>query len=123
MSPSIRRRKSAARISITPLVDVVFILMIFFMLASRFTQERQIDLTVSGPTGASAGETRFLLAGPDYVSLDGEKLTSEFLIARLRLDPAVKLAIKPVDGATIQRIIDVVDIARTAGVTAVTLAR
>ena len=39
-------------ISLTPLIDVVFILLLFFMLSSTFIQWRQID--VSAPTEASS---------------------------------------------------------------------
>jgi biopolymer transport protein ExbD len=38
------RRKSSG-ISLTPLIDVVFILLVFFMLASSFDQLRAVELT------------------------------------------------------------------------------
>lgn len=46
-SPTHRRRLV---ISLTPLIDVVFILLLFFMLASNFTQERSVywNSVVSG---------------------------------------------------------------------------
>ncbi len=121
MAPSIRRQRNATRIGITPLVDVVFILMIFFMLASRFTHEGQIDLSVADGLSGSAGETRLLLAAPATLSLDGESVTTAMLAARLRLQPSLPLAVKPVEGATIQRVITLVDLARAAGVTTVVL--
>ncbi|THK40217.1 hypothetical protein E8Q33_15080, partial [Methylophaga sp. SB9B] len=34
-------------ISLTPLIDVVFILLLFFMLSSGFTQWRQMDITAA----------------------------------------------------------------------------
>jgi biopolymer transport protein ExbD len=41
-------------ISLTPLIDVVFILLLFFMLSSTFTQWRQLDLAVPGSGDAPA---------------------------------------------------------------------
>lgn len=115
--------RSPARIGITPLVDVVFILMIFFMLASRFTQDRQIDLTVVAPGAGAAGETRMVLAAPASLTFDGAVLGADALSARLLALNDVHLAVKPVEGATIQRVIEVVDIARAAGVVDIGLAQ
>lgn len=48
------RRKHS--ISLTPLIDVVFILLVFFMLATSFTDWRPITLA-TGTSEAPAGET------------------------------------------------------------------
>lgn len=37
-------------ISMTPLIDVVFILLLFFMLSSTFKQTQQIDMQMAGAT-------------------------------------------------------------------------
>ncbi len=46
------RRMSAARreagIEITPLIDVVFLLLIFFMVSSSFVQKQVISVTLPG---------------------------------------------------------------------------
>ena len=44
----VRRRR---RLALTPLVDVVFILLIFFILESRFLREGGIDWTISAGGG------------------------------------------------------------------------
>jgi len=123
MPSRLRTSRRVARIGITPLVDVVFILMIFFMLASRFTQERQIDLNVAGPSTGADSDIRMLLAAPTSLTFDGEILGVEALTTRLQLLADVQLAIRPVEGATIQRVIEVVDIARAAGVADIGLAQ
>jgi biopolymer transport protein ExbD len=44
-------------ISLTPLIDVVFILLVFFMLASNFSQLRAIGVTIPAEAGGpAAGE-------------------------------------------------------------------
>ena len=52
LSDARRRRRSL--ISLTPLIDVVFILLIFFMLASSFSTEEAIELSMPG-SGAAEG--------------------------------------------------------------------
>ena len=46
-----QQRPTGRLISLTPLIDVVFILLVFFMLASSFLDWRSIDLTVSSGVG------------------------------------------------------------------------
>ncbi len=63
-------------ISLTPLIDVVFILLLFFMLSSSFTQWRQLDLAVPG-NGASAAPAQHqvrLLSDDGRFRLDGMEL-------------------------------------------------
>lgn len=121
----LRSDRKPARIGLTPLIDVVFILMIFFMLASTFARERQIDLDARQTTaGATAVEVRVLVVSPDGMSLDGQPVSDAALVEALGTMPdAVTIAVKPAAGASIQRMIDVVDLARTAGALNVVLAR
>ena len=51
---TLKRRKHT--ISLTPLIDVVFILLVFFMLATSFTDWRPIGLA-TGTTEAAPGQT------------------------------------------------------------------
>ncbi len=60
-------------ISLTPLIDVVFILLLFFMLSSTFTQWRQLDLAVPG-IGTTTPPTQHqvqLLSDSGRFRLDG----------------------------------------------------
>ena len=59
-----------AVISLTPLIDVVFILLVFFMLASSFLDWRAIDLeTPAAPATSSAEDSDVLV-----VRLEGDRL-------------------------------------------------
>lgn len=66
------RRKHS--VSLTPLIDVVFILLLFFMLATNFTDWRVITLATG--TTAGAGEQRppavVHVAGDGTLRYDGE---------------------------------------------------
>lgn len=49
------RRRSVIRL--TPLIDVVFILLVFFMLASSFLDWRAFEIAVPGTPSESAGDS------------------------------------------------------------------
>ena len=44
------------RISLTPVIDVVFILLIFFMLASNFNKIGEIDMDIAKETNSASKE-------------------------------------------------------------------
>ena len=53
MSVSIKRSSAIGSLSITPLIDVVFLLLIFFLVSSRFSEaERELDLNLPSVTQA-----------------------------------------------------------------------
>ncbi len=58
MAVQVKRNAAIGSLTITPLIDVVFLLLIFFLVASRFSEEeRQLDLnlpTVSEALSATA---------------------------------------------------------------------
>lgn len=56
LNKSLPKRRHA--ISLTPLIDVVFILLLFFMLSSSFVPWRQIN--VSMPTGTTASNNEII---------------------------------------------------------------
>lgn len=114
------------RISLTPLIDVVFILLVFFMLASNFHDWRAIPLQSSG--SGTGGEMRGALLvevtaqGP---RLAGEALPMPALIARLRTrradDPDTALLILPRDGVGTGALVRVLDQLEAAGLRDLTL--
>ena len=47
MAVTIKRTSAIGSLSITPLIDVVFLLLIFFLVSSRFSEEeRELDLNL-----------------------------------------------------------------------------
>ena len=61
-------KKKELTVNITPLIDVVFLLLIFFMVSTSFTRETQIELELPKASGEQ------LEVAPDVVeiSIDGE---------------------------------------------------
>jgi len=122
------RRRSAA-ISLTPLIDVVFILLVFFMLASSFLQWRAIELETPAQAGPSAGMTGALLVEvrASNLRLGGQRLgraaLAERVRARLETKPEQRVIVKPAAGVPMQRTVDIVDRLTGVGVRNLSLMR
>lgn len=123
-------RRKRSLIGLTPLVDVVFILLIFFMLASSFLRWRAIDL--SAPVRANAvlpveQDVLKLEILPDGVEVDGEPMADEFLdrqvSERLAVDRDLFVVIQPAVGIPLERSISLLDRLRTLGATKLSLVR
>lgn len=46
-----RQNKAAVSVDLTPLIDIVFLLLIFFMVSTTFTKETHLSLDLSEATG------------------------------------------------------------------------
>ena len=105
-------------ISLTPLIDVVFILLVFFMLASSFFDWRTIEMGVAKAGGGSGMKGALLVeVNADGVRLSGRTMDDAALLETLRArfaeDPQQRVLIKPADGVRLQKAVDLVD--RIAG--------
>lgn len=104
-------------ISLTPLVDVVFILLLFFMLTSVFESSRQIPLSSKSPAVSSANapkeRAQVIALGEDSVWVNGQALSlhsSEFEALALRWKQEDKpVAVGGKTGAKIQHLISLID--------------
>lgn len=115
-------------ISLTPLIDVVFILLVFFMLASSFADWRGLDLALPTPltTEASLDAALLVEVEAEALSIDGQILDEDqyraALATLLRETPERRVVLRPVNGASLQRLVAVLDASTAAGVSGVALA-
>lgn len=112
----------APLISLTPLIDVVFILLVFFMLASSFLDWRAVDLRIATPGTAPAGEANSLIVRiplDDTVELAGQRVSLDELAraveARLSEQPEIRILIAPASGVALQSAVDVLQRLKRAG--------
>lgn len=119
-------------VNMTPMIDVVFLLLIFFMVAAKFTNlERRIDLKVPRVAQAAAltpaparrvvniyADGRIMLDGED-VSLD--ELTTRLFALQAQFDDAPVL-IRGEANAAHQRVTEVLAACRAAGLSQPSLA-
>ena len=125
-----RRRAPRTLIGLTPLIDVVFILLVFFMLASRFNDWRAIGLDVPAGTGGGGESTavEIRLSADGDVTIGGEPTAWAGLPGRLALlagarDPQPRAVVRAEPGVSFQRAVDAMHAAGEAGFGVVTLGR
>jgi biopolymer transport protein ExbD len=113
-----RRRKSP--ISLTPLIDVVFILLVFFMLASSFMDWRSLSLDTSAAgEPAPSEQTPFVVQiGADSLRLNGETIALDRLIdqAQARQPAEQPVSLQPLADTRVQAVVAVMDALNEAGV-------
>lgn len=123
------RARKRPLISLTPLIDVVFILLIFFMLASSFLDWRAIDLSAPGRAASGGGMEGALVVDvrQDALRLSGEAVSLDQLAARVRervaAKPDQRILVRPADGVILQRTVTVLDLLSSSGVTQLSLIR
>ncbi len=117
--------KKDSSISITPLIDVVFILLLFFMLSSTFQREKQIEMKTSSASSESLSKQddkshKLLLDIDGMIYIDGIKyqLNSEEFNTNLnnfvKNNEQVILAANP--EVKTQKFIEILDSLKTLGV-------
>lgn len=114
-------------ISLTPLIDVVFILLLFFMLSSTFIQWRQIDVSAPTEAGSETKTQRILTLKSDegLFMFDGAQYHSQnraALSALVSQDPEAVYIIQVEPGLQTQSMITLLDALKQAGAGSVSLA-
>jgi len=114
-------------ISLTPLIDVVFILLLFFMLSSTFTQWRQLDLAVpgSGDAPAAIQHQVKLLSDSGRFSIDGIEFDvqdTDALALQISAQADDLFVISASNGLGTQALIRLLDTLKASGVRQLSLA-
>ena len=94
------------RLSMTSLIDVIFLLLLFFMLSSTFSRFGEVALATGGQGAPnSAAPPRFVQLGPDSLTVNAEPVALDGLAGQLAAIPGpVLVALRP--GVTAQRLTD-----------------
>lgn len=113
-------------ISLTPLIDVVFILLLFFMLSSTFTQWRQIDISAPSEAEVDVKTQRIikLVSDDGQFRFEGQTFSANDLAAVSRLvaqDTEAVYIIQVEAGLRTQSMINLLDRFKQAGADSVTL--
>lgn len=93
-------------VSLTPLIDVIFLLLLFFMLSSTFSKFGEIELTQAAPGQAAPGsptERVFVQLGAERLVLNGTQLKLESLADQIE-SGQVLISLDP--DTTAQRLTD-----------------
>jgi len=109
-------------ISMTPLIDVVFILLLFFMLSSTFNRTKQIEVkaAAAGKQQQSNQFNKMLLHSGDRVTVNNDSYlieSSEFVSLLNKLASAGdKVTLAATSQVKVQKIIQLLDQVRSAGI-------
>ena len=118
-----RRRR---RLNLTPMIDVVLLLLVFFMMVSRFGGVQGIPVAVAGGgVGQWSGPPRLIVLGADGAALNGVAVPVEALAARLAplmAGPDDPVILRAGEGAAVQDLVTVLDALRAAGIARVIVA-
>ncbi|MCX7567413.1 biopolymer transporter ExbD [Sulfitobacter sp. F26169L] len=100
----------------TSLIDVIFLLLLFFMLTSTFSKFAEVELSAAGAGAGAPGDAKplFLQLGTDSLRLNGRDVTLD-TIAGSALGDAPKGAVLLVslgEGVDAQRLTDLLVVLR-----------
>jgi biopolymer transport protein ExbD len=124
-----RRAERRRGPGLTPLIDVVFLLLIFFMLATRFDRESVLPLAVHvAAPGARTPESRDApkalrvdIAEDGRLRIDGRDGEDLFAAVRAAAREERPVRLRPDPETPLQPIVDVLAAAQHAGVRAITI--
>lgn len=120
-----RRKRPHALISLVPMIDVMLILLVFFMVTSTYLNLDMIPALRPANGVASPGETpevrlMIRIQADGTASLRGKALSpqalAQVLQKALEEDPAAQMVILPSGSAPTQALISLMDLVATAGV-------
>jgi biopolymer transport protein ExbD len=126
-----KRRRSPLILELTPLIDVVFLLLLFFMVSTTFVQEPaalEVDLPQSNSTAlVPAGSDTEILLGADGRVVIGGKVTDiaalkEELRRIAQEDPNTQVVVRGDKTVAYQQLIDIMSLAQEEGLTQFSLA-
>ena len=132
MFRSVRSKRALtaqAEIQMTPLIDMVFILLIFFVVTTSFVSETGLD--IQRPQSSSS-ETlpresiRIAVSADGRITVDGQRVgllsVRSFLEKRLRMQPGLAVVLVADKTISVDRVVRVMDEVRAAGISEVALA-
>ena len=132
MFKSVRSKRALtaqAEIQMTPLIDMVFILLIFFVVTTSFVSETGLD--IQRPQSSSSEtlphENIPVAVGADgRITVDGQRVgllsIRPFLQKRLRMQPGLAVVLVADKAVSVDRVVRVMDEIRGAGISEVALA-
>jgi biopolymer transport protein ExbD len=105
------------RIGLTPMIDVVFLLLVFFMLAARFGVTDAIPVKLSGGgTQSYEGPPRLVTVLPDALRVNGIDTPDPVAaLTPLMGEETDIILLRARDGASVQALLDAMGALRDAG--------
>ena len=116
------RQPLSAEVEIAPLIDMVFILLIFFMVSTTFVKDMKVDIQRPGAATATTASTkslRILIDNRGDVYVDGQPVRVWMVQSRVKdfLEASGNESVLVIVDRQVpaERLVEVVDQARLAG--------
>jgi biopolymer transport protein ExbD len=87
---SIRRERRPVTLNVIPLIDIVFFLLVFYVVNASFDREHSVRIVRPGSTAAAASERSFLAVA---IAASGRAYVDDRAVDRVTLPVAVRAAI------------------------------
>jgi biopolymer transport protein ExbD len=114
--------EESADIDLTPMLDVVFIMLIFFIVVASFIKEAGIEVSRPDNNQSDPSDAQSILVrirADDQIWMENRRVDARAVRANIQRllasDPEQAVSIKVDKGATANTVIDVADAAREAG--------
>ena len=108
--------RPARRPSLTPMIDVVFLLLVFFMLAARFGTDFALPLQTAGSGAAYSGPPRLVGIDAGGLTLNGVAVDDlPAALAPLMSAPDDAVLLRARGDATVQDLVRTLDELRASG--------
>lgn len=125
-----RRGMEEPEINVISMVDIVLVLLLFFMVTTSFVHQSHLSMQLPKADQAAAGEPKtpitIDLNAAGQVSIGGQAIPMGDLAARLKAlaahDPERVIVLRADKNATQQYVIDVLDAAQAAGLNRISFA-
>ncbi len=123
------RRKSESEVNLTPMLDVVFIMLIFFIVTASFVKESGIEINRPGASTATKkekGNILIAISANDQIWMNRRQVDPRALRANIERahaeNPQGSVIIQADKDAKTGLLVKVMDAARSAGVRSISLA-
>jgi len=125
------KQEESAKIDLTPMLDVIFIMLIFFIVTASFTKERSIDTSVQQADSASSTTNDkpknilITINSNDELTIDNRRVDisaiRSLITQKIAENPNAEIFVKAHEASTVETYISVADAAREAKVYAISL--
>lgn len=125
-----KRPKVAVQLNIAPLIDIVFLLLIFFMLTSTFLKEQAVQLNLPESESGEVSDTealRLTATDENTIMLNGKsfavsELTQQLISLRSSLQEDHPVVLRIDNASQVQLLVAIMESVQEAGFTNFSLA-
>lgn len=124
-----RKQRSELTVDLSPLIDVVFLLLIFFMVSTRFKEDHGLDLDLPQAESRQSTETERITL---YIGKDGNIKLNDQAIAEDQLQEQLRQALSSSEDKMVLlhvdkdvqhgMVVEIMDTAKAAGASGLTFA-